>query len=337
MGRTNLSTTSNFRFRLRELAWRRGFVIRSGLLGAAYGTRSEEPARARKAKFASFVYHTTNVGDEIQTIAQLGFLPEKADIVGVDRDAPRQLSQRRIIIANGWYSHSAHPWPLPKNLAPILVSVHIAEPRILTPSAIRFLKDCGPVGCRDLHTLGILQDRGVDAYFSGCLTLTLNRGRRLKPKTTDRSEILVVDANQSDANYLPCTRDIFDRIIPEEIRRKCTTIEQEVKSHHRFDFRWKSVRALSLLVRYANAKLVITNRLHCALPCLALGTPVVFMHNRYDTDHRFDGLRSLLNGVGPDCEKLDYDWEDPKPRGDPTEISEALFANVQSSIARLCE
>ena len=35
-----------------------------------------------------------------------------------------------------------------------------------------------------------------------------------------------------------------------------------------------------LLELYARARLVVTSRLHCALPCLALGTPVLFMTRR---------------------------------------------------------
>ena len=37
-----------------------------------------------------------------------------------------------------------------------------------------------------------------------------------------------------------------------------------------------------LLDLYAGAKAVVTTRLHCALPCLALGTPVLFVPTQRD-------------------------------------------------------
>ena len=56
--------------------------------------------------------------------------------------------------------------------------------------------------------------------------------------------------------------------------------------------------------KYAKAKLVVTTRIHCALPCLALGTPVILVNSSYD-DKRFDGLYNLLNTVGKN-KKVDF-------------------------------
>ncbi|WP_264821067.1 polysaccharide pyruvyl transferase family protein [Acinetobacter schindleri] len=33
-----------------------------------------------------------------------------------------------------------------------------------------------------------------------------------------------------------------------------------------------------MLEKYSTAKLVITSRIHCALPCLAMGTPVIYIN-----------------------------------------------------------
>jgi len=58
-------------------------------------------------------------------------------------------------------------------------------------------------------------------------------------------------------------------------------------------------RAEACLQRYAQARLVVTSRIHCALPCLAMGTPVIFLNafdNVVDTC-RFDGLLDLFNRV----------------------------------------
>ena len=57
------------------------------------------------------------------------------------------------------------------------------------------------------------------------------------------------------------------------------------------------------LKRLANAKLVVTSRIHTALPCLAMGTPVIFVNggfkNKVD-NCRFDGLFDFFNRIDVD-------------------------------------
>ena len=60
--------------------------------------------------------------------------------------------------------------------------------------------------------------------------------------------------------------------------------------------------AKSLLYKYARAKLVISNRIHAALPFLALKTPVILINKIYDYN-RFPGIYELLNTVGINSKK----------------------------------
>ena len=56
--------------------------------------------------------------------------------------------------------------------------------------------------------------------------------------------------------------------------------------------------AESLVRKYSEAACVITSRIHCALPCLGLETPVVFVELKGDSDYstdRFGGLINLFN------------------------------------------
>ncbi len=56
-----------------------------------------------------------------------------------------------------------------------------------------------------------------------------------------------------------------------------------------------------LIRRYASAKLVITSRIHCALPCIAVETPVIYVDNdasesiSHRSPGRLDGLKELFN------------------------------------------
>ena len=54
--------------------------------------------------------------------------------------------------------------------------------------------------------------------------------------------------------------------------------------------------AKKLLDKYSRAKLVISTRIHGALPSLALKTPVIFVNKKYD--NRYPGLYELLNTIG---------------------------------------
>ena len=61
--------------------------------------------------------------------------------------------------------------------------------------------------------------------------------------------------------------------------------------------------ARELIRKYAKAKLVVTSRIHCALPCLGVETPVIFVNSeelsdgkkRGGSNGRFEGLVDLLN------------------------------------------
>jgi hypothetical protein len=50
---------------------------------------------------------------------------------------------------------------------------------------------------------------------------------------------------------------------------------------------------------YARAKLVVTSKIHCALPCAGMGTPVILMMTN-PQDPRFGGIKELLNHLGVD-------------------------------------
>ena len=81
--------------------------------------------------------------------------------------------------------------------------------------------------------------------------------------------------------------------------------------------------AEDLLRRYARAKFVITSRIHCALPCLALGTPVVFINSFQDKSNlsRLEGLIDLFNYVNVDIKTGKYTSNFPLPEGKITTSS----------------
>jgi len=60
--------------------------------------------------------------------------------------------------------------------------------------------------------------------------------------------------------------------------------------------------AKDMLQKYSTAELVITSRIHCALPCLAMGTPVIYINgfDSFDDTCRFEGILELFNRIDVD-------------------------------------
>jgi len=257
-----------------------------------------------------------NLGDAVQTIASLGHMLRyeqvtlKGDpalvetlnslqaginaefkrigpkatvgLVPIDRDFSRAnaVPDPTWLIANGWYMHEIHTghfdFPFHRNVRPILISIHVADPDMLTQAVIEYLTTYGPVGCRDWYTTRLLKSRGVPAFFSGCLTTTI--GMLYERCTATDGESLIVDAagkqcgprSERATHWIP--GGLRDLPLADLLQR-----------------------ADERLRRYSRAKRIVTGRLHCYLPAQAIGVPVEFAPVSAD-DPRYGGLI----GVNPE-------------------------------------
>ncbi|HIP92256.1 MAG TPA: hypothetical protein EYH25_02205 [Thermotoga sp.] len=130
-------------------------------------------------KYGLVMASTANLGDDIQALAAKQFLP-RVDVI-LDREFLNQVSSKDIIkvIMNGWFTHRPDNWPPSFNIEPLFISFHISPAianKLLSRKTVEYLKKYEPIGCRDEYTRDLLKSKGVDAYFSGCLTLTLDYG-----------------------------------------------------------------------------------------------------------------------------------------------------------------
>lgn len=275
-----------------------------------------------------YSYPTYNVGDYIQSLAAKQFLPE--DVILVNREGLKDYDGEEIkLIMNGWFLHNVEQWPPSDKIHPLFISFH------LTPHAmvllddnnnVQYFKKYAPIGCRDLYTMEILQRKGINTYFSGCLTLTLGRKYKREnvgneilfvnviPKMLDwnalRLKFINLCINGEILNLLRFIyylkyniRKIFDRkkiiekLFSEDILNVKQDLIHDLNINDTNDIRF--YKADLLLKRYSEAKIVFTSKIHCALPCLAIGTSVVFikgpdLNNEIDTS-RFDGILDYLN------------------------------------------
>jgi len=260
-----------------------------------------------------------NVGDNIQSLAAKQFLPQVDKLLNREKLAEYKGEKTKLIM-NGWFTHNIHNWMPSDDIEPIFVSFHMnntAAPFMLSKKGIAYLKKHQPIGCRDQFTADTLNAKGIDAHFTGCLTLTLDSYKVDDSERDDaiyivdplysypRPEKIFYNAKATVRNILNGTafqlskkKKYLKKFISEEVLNAAEFINQEPPSNTYTDDE-KFEMAETLLTKYAKAKLVITSRIHCALPCLALGTPVIFI-NGFDSfvdSCRFDGILELFNRI----------------------------------------
>jgi polysaccharide pyruvyl transferase WcaK-like protein len=216
--------------------------------------------------------------------------------------------------------HHPENWPPNGHVIPNFISFHIndhAKKLMTNPKAIAYYKKHEPIGCRDKFTEKLLKDKGVDAYFSGCLTLTLEKEKYL---TDEKADVIFCDilSHKNDAinegQKIPWekirnphkvfikkakkelfkkkTRNLIKKLVPQEFRENAIYISNQNFAATTHEEKFEIAK--NLLAKYAAAKLVVTSRIHVALPCLAFGTPVVFIHPERDTS-RLSGLIELFH------------------------------------------
>jgi len=243
-----------------------------------------------------------NVGDNIQSLAAKQFLPQVDTFINRERLGEYDGDPVKLIM-NGWFTHNIHNWVPSEKIDPIFVSFHMnntAAPYMLSEKGIEYLKKHQPIGCRDKFTAQTLNEKGIDAFFTGCLTLTLDsykvddslRGDEIyivdplynyprSEKVFYNAKLTIKNILNGAAFQLGKKKKHLKNFISKEVLDTAEFINQEPPSNQ-FSDEEKFKMAETLLNKYARAKLVITSRIHCALPCLALGTPVIFI-NGFDS------------------------------------------------------
>lgn len=255
--------------------------------------------------------------------------------------------------------HDPKNWPPSERIIPLFVAFHLnvlAKEVLLSPPSLSYLRQHAPIGCRDLNTLELLKNNGVEAYFSGCLTLTLGEKYRSETKE-DRTYIVdpVYEVHLRGGNILKAVLTLFrhpkdmhalypkyrtfarpdrgwmdklletalyyreyTRVFSREIVVESTYIGHEQAGYRsRFDSDLARLKEAERLIRlYARARLVITSRIHCALPCLGLETPVVYLEKAQDAEVsscRLGGLRDFFHRMKLENGRLIPDFDLPSP------------------------
>ena len=251
-----------------------------------------------KIRIGSLKVSTHNLGDYIQILAcmeLLGSINLKPSVF-VDRDtelanmpALEADDDRLLLPLNGWFKllvGDDPQWPPHETIIPVFFGFHVRPhgcPALLERRSLDYMKSHEPIGCRDPFTMHLLQDKGISAYLTNCLSLTFP----IRPPEQTGDIVIVASGNQ----------EILE-LIPPEFRRGQIYINHHQKLES-FDAYMAGARSLINLYR-TRARLVITTFLHCALPCIAMGIPVVVFYPNHREQfwkasdrERFSGLKML--------------------------------------------
>lgn len=240
---------------------------------------------------------TRNIGDEIQIIAAEGLLKKNniAPSAVIDRERLSTYSGPKAkLIMNGWYFHESAYWPPSKHILPLISSFHLTDvisevdgtnPRAtaLKKSNLPFLLENGPIGARDIEVLEFLTAQDIPAYFSGCMTLTI------EPKGVKKiNQICCIDASPEMIDHIKKVTEIpvielHNSDIPDGLTRD----EKMQLGQERLN-------------TYEASTLVISSRLHAVLPALSLGTPALLIHNKNADASRYAGLKELVRNCSED-------------------------------------
>lgn len=233
-----------------------------------------------------------NLGDYVQFIA-IDYLYKlmgvsETEIIRIEYwDLIDYDGEECILPINFFYfnpSKDGRPFILSPKIHPVYLGLHL--PGNISDVQGRYFYDNKPIGCRDENTYKLLMSsfekarfsstdtiarhlnmRCDDIYLQGCITACF-------PKRSNGiyEEIYLIDIPNSIEDMLPkeitknakkMTQLLYDKL-EEEVNRKGVKTAQEYVENR--------------LELYRNtAKLIITSRMHCAVPCLAMGIPVVFI------------------------------------------------------------
>ena len=226
---------------------------------------------------------TDNIGDDIQSYAASRFLPhidyfiDRENILGF---IPNDNENVKVIM-NAWYIHDKYKFGISPFITPLLISMHLKkfpyedglkiESTYLNSSILNTFKKYGPVGARDHNTCEMLNELGIENYFSGCMTLTLEKFEDIK------KEEYICAVNISNEEL---------EILKSKTNKKIIEINQDIEMGSLSVKTWEERKqnVVKLLKLYQGAKFVVTTKLHCALPCLALETDVLVLYDEKFND-----------------------------------------------------
>lgn len=252
-------------------------------------------------KFANYHFQArgvNNLGDNMQIIA-IDHIYERMgidlnDVVYIDTNELADYRGEYVILPVTMPLVDYREGGIAGRFSPYIIPVFLGLTMVketLEPEEMAYYKKYEPIGCRDERTLNTLRKYHIRCYLHGCITITLPK----REESAGAKDVFIVDVDEK----------LYQRI-PAQLREGA-----QRRTHLRQDaLEDAKAETLRQYQEYKDrAKLVITSLLHCSMPCVAAGIPVILLKER--VSYRMSWLEKLLPINTPD--KLDStDW-DPAP------------------------
>ncbi len=225
------------------------------------------------------------------------------NIIYIDKPAVSSYDGEKVIlpIVKGYPQFHSITKAFSDKIIPVFLCWSLLD-GILDPKDIDYLKEHGPIGCRDMHTLDECLKYGIDAYFNGCITICFPRMEQYNKN----GDVYLVDVQPELKEFIP------EKLKQEAIHRTHMVTEGDL-----------ATEATRLLKEYAgSARLVITSRLHAAM-----GIPVILAKN--DFPSRYTWCDRFI----PVYDRSQYDVINWNPQ--PVELERYKELMIDLVVARL--
>ena len=256
-------------------------------------------------KFANIVMTRNGrctIGDDIQLLA----IENLYRYMGIDYNEVVRIPFNELATYDGdyvvlpisfplhGYSHDAVITQNSDRIIPVFLGMAILADH-LDSEEVEYLKKFQPIGCRDQFTMEVLRKYNIICYLNGCMTATFPK-RKLSSDNVP-SKVFCVDVPES-----------FVKKIPREIKKECVFGNHVYMSDECPD--GTEAKAKEVYGEYRDkARLIITTRLHAALPCAAMGIPVILAKDQLS--YRFAIVSKLMHVYSKD-EFDEINWN-PEP------------------------
>ncbi|KAG7339497.1 glycosyl transferase family 8 protein [Nitzschia inconspicua] len=308
--------------------------------------------QSRRSHLKSLGNMGMNRGDEMQGLGGMQFLPrldafverDRLDVVSVIGSSefisssdpvtpttlPRPATIPTTVFLNAWYGTPDMVWPPPGKIEPILVAMHLNNQKVKDKFAksTEYLSKHWPIGARDTSTEAFFQSVGVHALFSACMTMTLRPTISYDRLTLSRTDddILIVDITDQGLD-----------ILPKHVKMAAKTLTAKVTDETMVDDQLgRYVLAHEMKMSLQKARLVVTQRLHVALPAASMGTPVILILDNAlpggggaNGNSRFSGLQAAVHTINIHSESAkqealefldNFQWDNPPANPSPETI-----------------
>lgn len=258
-----------------------------------------------------FAFETHNLGDEMQSFAVLGHVDRVHAFLDRDR-LPDYAGPPVACVFNSWFLIGEDWRPPAPPIQAIWHGFSAGREELVQGAWLEYLKAHEPIGCRDRYSTELLRRSGVEARWTGCLTLFMGRAMTIRPRK--RRGVVFFDVPREAEAHIP--PEIVQRAVRLSAFPSPGILDNPLA-------RWAATaRHAEILAR---AELVVTRRLHVALPAISFNTPVVVIPDPAigNARRRFAGFEELaptvfLDNIDPGLRHID--WHKVPPAVIPADL-----------------